>query len=162
MSQKLGSRALTGFQVRLLVAAVMSYDRIFLFGGTGSGKTTLARKLSSILKIPLYSTDEFVYNGNWKTKYSQEERENKIKTVLKKEKWIIEGVHDAEWIDSLFEKCSFVILLLPTRFAIFTRIIKRALKNREKGTPDSIRAVLKLIYWGFIYKRDSFIKHKHL
>ena len=51
--------------------------RLIIFGGTGSGKTTLAKHLSKKLKIPYYTTDQMVYKHpkSYKEKYSQKEKE---------------------------------------------------------------------------------------
>jgi len=37
------------------------YNRILIVGSTASGKTGLAKMLSNIFNLSLYSTDDFVY-----------------------------------------------------------------------------------------------------
>ena len=43
----------------------MKLNRVFIFEGTGSAKTTLAKKISVMLKTPFYTTDNFVYRENF-------------------------------------------------------------------------------------------------
>ena len=138
------------------------YNRIFIVGGTGSGKTTLAKQLSKILRIHYYSTDDFIYKKKWETKYSEKERDNKVKAFANKEKWIIEGVHGGEWMSPLFKKAELVIILLINKLVLFKRITKRSIKRRRSNTPDSIRDTIKLLYWAHIYKKDKFLVHKQM
>ena len=44
----------------------MGKNKIIIFGLTASGKTTLARKISKILKIKIYHTDDLAYKKKWK------------------------------------------------------------------------------------------------
>ena len=64
--------------------------RISIVGGPGTGKTTLAQRLSNILKIPATHLDSVNFKPNWE-KIPNEERDNIILEKSKEEYWIIDG-----------------------------------------------------------------------
>ena len=142
----------------------MKFNKIYIFGGTGSGKTTLAKRLSNKLKIPYHSTDDFIYKGDWESKYSENQRDKKLKEFIKKKKWIIEGVHKEDWILPAFTKADIVIMLSLPRYILLTRILKREIKRKfqKKSRETNLKETLKLMKWANVYKNDNFIHHQNL
>lgn len=65
-------------------------NKIIVIGCPGSGKSTFAKKLSSIINIPLYHLD-LIWNKPDKTTITREEFDEKLSEILKKEDWIIDG-----------------------------------------------------------------------
>ena len=82
----------------------MKKNRIWIFGGTSSGKTTLAKRISSSLKLPYYSTDFMKYSKNFGKKFSEKTKTRKIKELSKKKKWVCEGTNFGEWVWLHLEK----------------------------------------------------------
>ena len=128
----------------------MRARKIWVLGGTASGKTTLAKKISKKLKIPFYSTDDFIYKKKWSEKYSDDVQIKKLKSVAKRTSWIIEGVHKNEWIYSSIKKADLIIFLDMRKIRLVSRVIKRRnvrKKNNEPGSgfPD----LMKLLWWVF-------------
>ena len=99
--------------------------KIFIFGLTASGKTTLAKKLSRKLKIKYYSTDNLVYRRKWSEKYTSEESSKNLQKILKNPKWIIEGVHCFGFIALAIESADKIILLNPPKKIMRKRALKR-------------------------------------
>jgi len=137
--------------------------RIWIFGGTGSGKTTLASKLSEKLKIPFYTTDMMIYHKGWKKKYSEKKRDELMKTISRKNKWIIEGVHRGDWIFPGISRADFFILIdLPKRILVkraLTRYFKRLLNKEVEIGKEGLRATMQLLKYAWIYKKDNRISH---
>jgi len=142
----------------------MNLNRIFIFGGTGSGKTTLARKISKKLEVPHYTTDHFIYKKNWTDKYTEKERDKKLKSVAVKKKWIMEGVHRGEWIYPAFKKATFVIILAIPRYKLFKRVILREIRSflKKEKTKSKMKDFFLLLKYAYIYKNDNFIHHQRL
>lgn len=65
-------------------------ERIVIVGPSGAGKSTFSRKLNSITGIPLYPLDNIWWNSD-KTHITREEFDSKLKDILLKDKWIIDG-----------------------------------------------------------------------
>lgn len=68
----------------------MAPQKILIIGISGTGKTTLARKLSASLNIPIYPLDKLIWKENW-VEASQAEVETGVKNIVQKDSWIIEG-----------------------------------------------------------------------
>ncbi len=140
----------------------MSYNRIYIFGGTASGKTNLAKKISKKLKIPTYSTDNLIYKRKWDEKYSDKEKNRRVLKLAKKKRWIVEGVHRKSWINPILSKADLIIILLLARYKLIIRLLKRELQERiSRKNKSTIKDLLTLIKYSWIYKNDSFIYHKN-
>lgn len=74
----------------LLLARLMTSDRIGITGRPGVGKTTLSQRLCQDLALPLFHTDDYI------AEYSFGEAPDYIaKQFVDRERWILEGVQVA-------------------------------------------------------------------
>jgi len=133
----------------------MRYKKIIIFGPTASGKTTLAEKIEKILKTKIYHTDDFAYKKKWTVKSTKEEFTTKLKKVIMKDKWIIEGVH-SEWLASAIKESDLVIFVNPSKIIMTARALKRS-KERKK---DTFKQKLKLLYWIYRWGPKWYRKYK--
>ncbi len=125
--------------------------RFFITGNAGSGKTTLAKRMSKELNIPYYSLDSIVWQSGWKTTPLIKKQEL-ISNLLKHNEWIIEGVSK-----DVLVVADVVIFLDLSRFTCFKRLVKRNIKYLFKTRPElpancpEIKVVFKLIkiVWNF-------------
>ncbi|GAQ19860.1 DNA topology modulation protein FlaR [Oceanobacillus picturae] len=78
--------------------------RIHIVGSVGSGKTTLAREISSKLGIPYYELDNVVWirDESGDIRRTDQERERCLNSIMQSESWITEGVHTADWASPCF------------------------------------------------------------
>jgi len=137
----------------------MKDNRIYIFGLTASGKTTLAKDISKIKGIKIYPTDEMVYKKKWDLKYSEKTRNKKLRDVHKKSKWIIEGVHH-DWAKSAIKKADIVILLNPSKITMLKRAFKRSKENAKKGKRDKLKQKVKLVYGIFRWTTKGYKDYK--
>lgn len=87
--------------------------KIRIIGSVGSGKTTLAKKLSEWQQIDYFETDRIV----WKREETEVRRTDNEKIavlnkILQQENWIIEGVHLEAWVDESINQADVVIFLI--------------------------------------------------
>ena len=83
--------------------------RIAIVGGPGTGKTTLAQKLSEILKLPALHLDSVNFKRNWE-KIDDKTRDSIILEKAKEEYWIIDGNYVGT-LPKRLERADLVILL---------------------------------------------------
>jgi len=142
----------------------MKTSKIYILGSTGSGKTTLANKISKITNLTHYGLDWIVYKDHhaWKTKYSEKTRDKKLHELLKKKKWIIEGGYAEDWILPIIKKAEFVIILQLSRKVLMKRIFKRYIKNKLNKKGDNLIDMLNLLKFSYKYKKNSFLTHKKM
>ena len=70
--------------------------KIHIIGGSGSGKTYLAEKLSREYGIPHFDLDELQWDAAadaYGKKRNAAERDALLQNILKEDDWIIEGVY---------------------------------------------------------------------
>ncbi|WP_242964966.1 hypothetical protein [Scatolibacter rhodanostii] len=107
--------------------------KIYIIGIVASGKTTLAKKLSSQLHIPWHELDCIVHKRTptGRVKQSPQEQQNQIQQIDTTGKWIFEGVYRESYHCLLDMADKIVFLDIPLRirkFRIFTRFLKQNLK----------------------------------
>lgn len=104
--------------------------KILVSGNAGAGKSSLGRRLAKKHQIPLYGLDRIVWQEGWK-KTPQEEKVEKIKEILAKDSWVLEGITK----DGLLEADIVYFLdIHPIRCAL--NVIKRFLNNGPGSRPE--------------------------
>lgn len=134
----------------------MAPKKIRIIGSVGSGKTTLARKLSSELDIPYYELDNVVWkrHKSGDTKRTEREREEHLNSIIQTEHWIIEGVHSEDWVSSSFHHAELIIFL-DTQYQIRTyRMIKRFLKQKLGLEKSNYNPSWRIFFSMFKWNRD--------
>ena len=134
-------------------------NRIYIIGTMGSGKTTIAKKLSENLKIKHYPLDDIYHVVKFTKKRSPEAREKKLNELLKKKKWIIEGVHN-KWTENIFKVADLVIWLdLHPRFLVW-HLLKRFFKREDdKASLKHIKGSMKYAV-GYRKGSKKYVWHK--
>ncbi|WP_419866459.1 hypothetical protein [Sediminibacillus terrae] len=86
-------------------------NKIHIIGSVGSGKTTLAKELSLKLDIPYYELDNVVWirEKSGDIRRTEEEREAYLNRIIQSESWIIEGVHNENWVSNCFKSADIII-----------------------------------------------------
>jgi adenylate kinase family enzyme len=131
--------------------------KLAIIGSSGSGKTTLASAISQKTKIPMYSLDKICYLSITNHKKVKEipkaEREQMLKTILKKDKWIIEGIYYGPWTHSCFASADLTLFLACNRYKRALRILSRHIK-RVAGLYDGEQETLKHLLWVIKYNHN--------
>ena len=103
--------------------------KIHLLGGPGSGKTTLAHQLSSMLIVPHYDLDTFGRKyGDRMAAYVDE-----AFAIAAQPEWITEGIY-LMWTDPLLHQADVIVVLRVTWPIAAWRIIRRHVANILRGT----------------------------
>ena len=68
----------------------MLMERIIVIGGSGSGKSTFARKLRDVTGLPLYHLDNVFWNED-RTHVSREVFDRRLDVILSYKRYIIDG-----------------------------------------------------------------------
>ena len=106
------------------------FNKIYIIGPVGSGKTTFAKSLSNKYSINYYELDKVVFdddNGN--IKRTDEEIAQIFNNIIKKNKWIIEDVGRKNFIEGI-KKADIVYYLDLNKYQIYKRCIYRWFRQR--------------------------------
>lgn len=132
--------------------------KIHIIGGSGTGKSYIAKQISKKYNIQHFDLDNIFWDNTVKTygiKMPVEKRTEELSNILSKEDWIIEGVYYSWLLDSFkFADKIFVLNISPVIFNF--RIIKRFIKRKfglEEGKKENIKSLKDLIIWTNNYQK---------
>ena len=119
----------------------MDYDdivlgrRIMIFGATGSGKTTLSRRLGSILGLPVIELDAIRHDGDWDAT-DWDDMRDRVEALVTSYAggWVSEGNYSRVRDVTLSRADTLITLDLPWRTS-FWRLLKRTLRRARTGEP---------------------------
>ncbi|MGP4073610.1 AAA family ATPase [Piscibacillus sp. B03] len=142
--------------------------KVHIIGSVGSGKTTLAKSLSKKYDIPHYELDNVVWKREQTgdIRRSEDERIDYLSSIVRTSSWIIEGVHNEEWVFDSFKQAD-VIIFLDTNYHIRTiRITKRFIKQKlgfEKANyKPTFDIFFKMFKWNRIFEnrgKEAFLNN---
>ncbi|MBC8385025.1 MAG: adenylate kinase [Candidatus Cloacimonetes bacterium] len=101
--------------------------KIVIVGSTCSGKTTLAKHLSRILKIPHIELDAIYWGPNWTAKPFPEFRKI-VEKISTENSWIIEGNYMSVQ-NIVFSEAELVIWLNYSFPVVMHRALKRTIRR---------------------------------
>ena len=107
------------------------YDKIYIIGPVGSGKTTFATKLSKKYGIKYYELDKVSWdddNGN--VKRADKEVQRIFKDILKNKKWIIEDVGRDKFKEGRSE-ADIIYYIRFSRIKSYYRVTKRWFRQKR-------------------------------
>lgn len=94
-------------------------------GTTGSGKTTLGKKLAAKLNIPCADLDDLYWLPNWQAR-EKDDFEQRITQVISKESWILCGNYSKFHHITVPRATTIIWLDLPF-IVLLWRIVKRGI-----------------------------------
>ena len=111
-------------------------ERVMVIGCCGAGKSTLTRKLKSILKLPVIHLDQYYWKPNW-VETPKDEWCKTVQSLAEQPKWIIDGNYGGT-MEIRLEKADTVIFLDYPTWRCMLRVIKRIIKYKGKVRPDMV------------------------
>lgn len=115
-------------------------QKVAVFGNTGGGKSTLAKKLADITNLPLYPLDMIQYLPGGK-QISHDEYLDKHRQLLRRSEWIIDGFGDVPTAWERFAEADTLIYvdlpLLTHAWWVSKRLLKGLFVNPEGWPANS-------------------------
>jgi adenylate kinase family enzyme len=102
--------------------------RIAVIGNAGGGKSTLCRKLSKALDVPLYVIDKLQWKPGW-IPADLKELLPKHNEIIARETWVIDGWGTEEMLKSRFERADTIILVDHSLWLHYWWSAKRQIKS---------------------------------
>ena len=123
-----------------------------MYGVTGSGKTTLAGRLSEKTGIPWQAVDDLTWEPGWIQVPDEVQRE-RIATICERDAWILDAAY-SRWADIPMSRVELVVALDFPRLVSLTRLVRRTLTRAIDGKPicNGNRETLKMML-----SRDSIL-----
>lgn len=127
-------------------------ERILVYGVTGSGKTTLAARISDRSGIPWHAVDDLTWEPGWVPVPDGEQR-RRLEAVCSEERWILDAAY-GRWLDIPFARVQLVVALDFPRWVSLVRLVRRSVAravDRQtmcNGNHESFR---------HLFSRDSIV-----
>lgn len=134
----------------------LNAKRILIYGVTGSGKTTLARRVSEATGIPWHEADQLTWQANW-VQVPDDEQRRRIQELCSGDQWILDTAY-GKWVDVPLARVELIIGLDYHRAVSLSRLLKRtAMRAIDKmpvcnGNVESLRVVFSresILLWHF-------------
>jgi adenylate kinase family enzyme len=131
-------------------------DRLLVYGVTGSGKTTLARKIAEKTGLPWHSVDDLTWEPGW-VGVPPEEQRRRIAAICAGERWVLDSGYSS-WIDLVLARVELIVALDYSRWRSLARLVRRTLgraidrRTVCNGNTESFRQMLardSIIVWHF-------------
>ena len=138
----------------------MKYKKIHIIGGPGSGKTYCASQISKKWDIEHFDLDNIFWDksvNHYGIKNSKKKREEELNKILRKDKYIIEGVYYS-WLAESFKSADLIIILKPSVWLRDYRIIRRFIKRKIgliKSKKETFRGLINLLKYNHNYDQNN-------
>jgi len=130
--------------------------RVLVYGVTGSGKTTLAERLSQATGLTWHSVDDLTWEPGWVAVPVDEQR-RRIARICDQPEWILDTAY-GDWIDIPLARVDLVVALDYPRWFSLQRLVRRSLErvvDRQpicNGNQERLRNLVtpeSIIVWHF-------------
>lgn len=102
--------------------------RIFLYGVTGSGKTTLARSVSERTGLPFHSMDDEVgWLPEWVERPVEEQR-RMVAALVSADEWVLDTAW-GHWRDLVLPRTELIVALDYPRWTSLGRLLRRTARR---------------------------------
>ncbi|MGG2094937.1 hypothetical protein AB1283_20570 [Bacillus sp. S13(2024)] len=134
--------------------------KIHIVGGSGSGKTYIAKHIGEQFAVPVYDLDDVSWEGeSFEIKVPKTIREQNLKEITSMDSWIIEGAYIDDWVHSSFLRADKIFILTPPLSLQETRIWDRY-KQQVSGIEPSKRksteeSIWELIEWNITFNKNE-------
>lgn len=132
--------------------------KILVIGSGGSGKTTVATRLGESLNLEVSHLDQLFWRPGW-IKREPEDWLQIVTDLTDRDSWILDGNYGGT-LDVRLQKCDTVVFLDLSRWLCLWRIVKRALRYRNRSRPDMGEGCpekldLEFVLWVWNFPRDT-------
>jgi len=142
-------------------------SRIYILGNSSSGKSSLSKRLSAVLHLKSYDLDDIFWEKKFTEKRDKKRALVMFKALVKKKRWIIEGVYST-YAKIGVGKADLVIWLDYPFHVVAWRLLRRQLAKRV-----SLRDLADFLHYVWDYRKrpphphyyrneSNYYKHKEV
>lgn len=126
--------------------------KYYIVGTVGAGKSTLAKKMSKILDVPVYHLDEIVHKKD--SRRSDNEISKLFQEILAQNDFIIEDCLRDRFTVALQQVDRVIFLDIPLH-RLYIRIVKRWIKQKLGIEKANYMVTLQMLRQMFVWIKES-------
>jgi adenylate kinase family enzyme len=127
--------------------------RIMVYGVTGSGKTTLARRIGERTGVPWHAVDDLTWQPDW-VPVPKDEQRRLIEELCAGDSWVLDHGYGA-WLDVVLRRVQLIVALDYSRPLSLGRLVRRSVINVVTRRPTCNG---NLETWRALLARDSILR----
>lgn len=108
-------------------------ERVLVYGVTGSGKTSLAERISIATGIPWHSVDELTWEPGW-IEVPKDEQRRRIDEICSGDRWVLDTAYGG-WIEIPLARVQLIVALDFPRWLSLFRLVRRSIARAIDGRP---------------------------
>jgi adenylate kinase family enzyme len=141
--------------------------RIYIIGGSGSGKSYIAANLAQRFGVPAYDLDELFWDraaGRYGIRADPTKRDQQFAAIIAQDGWIIEGVY-YQWLTPSFDVADVIIALTPSIWIRHWRVVRRFILRKLGRLPskrESFADFWHLLRWSHAYDATNLAQAREL
>ena len=114
----------------------MSFKRVHIFGGAGSGKTTLAKRYSDRFDTPHYELDDIYYLvPAARTRRQPSDRDQLLADAVSENSWVLDGIFWQPWVRPSLARADKIIVLAIPELTRHSRVVARHFRFLRNAPP---------------------------
>lgn len=130
--------------------------RILVYGVTGSGKTTLARRIGETMGLPWHSVDDLTWEPGW-VAVAEDEQRRRVMAICEGPEWVLDTAYGI-WRDIPLASAELIVALDYPRWVSLCRLLRRTISRAIdqkpicNGNRESIKGMFSrdsIIVWHF-------------
>ncbi|WP_025272276.1 hypothetical protein [Haloglycomyces albus] len=106
--------------------------RVSIVGCSGSGKSTVARRLSDVLNAPHIELDALHWGPDWSAA-SPEELSDQVRRATNADAWIVDGNYQSKIGTLVWQRADTVVWVNPPRWRVMWRCLSRTVRRVATG-----------------------------
>jgi adenylate kinase family enzyme len=117
-----------------------------VYGVTGSGKTTLARKISERTGLPWHSVDDLAWEPGW-VEVGLAEQISRFRAICAGDRWVMDTAY-GKWIEVALSRAEVIVALDYPRWLSLSRLVRRTLWRsitRERVCNGNVEPFLRML-----------------
>lgn len=107
-------------------------NRISVIGTSGSGKTTFAKKLAGILRIPHVELDALHWEADWVPAHREVFR-SRVREAVGTERWVVDGNYSKSARDLVWGRADTIVWLDFSFIVTIGRLLRRTIYRLVTG-----------------------------